>query len=417
MPRRSLLRAALGGGALLGAAPLFATAASAASDTRPAPDGRRAAAHRWIGAGPMKHVYDPSPSDADKRYLNDHCVIRDADGTWHLFAITGKTAPPGKVPDSAVEDNLAHATAPDLNGPWTTRPYALTTDPSYHGEDHLWAPHVVEHDGTYYMFYAAGAADPDDGWAINLATSTNLTDWTRDPDGPLFRHGLAARDPMVRRVGDQWVLYYTEVSDDNRHMVAARTSTDLRHWGDARAVYTDAVTADTVSVTESPFVVERDGWWYLFIGTRNGYVGTDVFASRDPLAFKLKDYAGHVPAHCAEVVRDGDDWWVTAAGWFEDGLNLAPLHWRDAPPLWHSPANPAAALDAAGDVRLFALAEDRSTLLSRGLDGDWEEFGTDLATVPTVGADKDGRLEVFALRSNGTAATRSQRADGSWGEW
>ncbi|MGH8794830.1 MAG: family 43 glycosylhydrolase, partial [Stackebrandtia sp.] len=360
--------------------------------------------------------YDPSPDGGPKRYLNDHCTIRAADGAWHLFSIIGDTAPPGQVPDSAVEDNIAHATAPDLNGPWTTQPHALTTDPNYHGEDHLWAPHVIEHDGVYYMFYSAGGAGGE-GWAVNLATSTDLSDWTRSQDGPLFRHGSAARDPMVLRVGDEWVMYYTEVDDARHHIVAARTSPNLYDWSEPRAVYTDAITDENVSVTESPFVVERDGWWYLFIGTRNGYVGADVFASQDPFAFRLEGYAGHVPAHCAEVVHDGENWWVTAAGWFQDGLHLGALEWRDAPPLWHSPANPAVALDVAGEVRLFALAADRSTLVTRSVESGWEEFGSGFATVPTIGVNADGRLTVFALRPDATAAVRSQQSDGSWQDW
>lgn len=91
---------------------------------------------------------------------------------------------PGEVPDSASEISFAHASAPDPHGPWTTHPDALTVDPSYHGEEHLWAPHVVEANGTFWMFYAAGGRD---GAAINLATSTDLFVWTRVPSGPLFR--------------------------------------------------------------------------------------------------------------------------------------------------------------------------------------------------------------------------------------
>lgn len=410
IPRRQLLRGVLAGGALIGGVPLLVSASANATA------GRREAGPRWLGAGPFQHVYDPSPDQDHKRYLNDHCTIKGPDDKWHLFSIIGDTAPAGQVPDSAVEDHIAHAIADRLDGPWESQPHVLTTDTSK-GEDHLWAPHVIEHDGTYYMFYSAGAPKGEP-WAINLATSKTLTDWERNEKNPLFRYGGAARDPMVLRIGDEWVMYYTEVDEQRHHIVAARTSKDLREgWSDARAVWTDAITDHTVSVTESPFVVERDGWWYLFIGTRNGYVGTDVFASRDPFAFTLDGYAGHIPAHCAEIVRDGEDWWVTAAGWFQDGLHLAPLHWRDTPPLWHSPRNPAAAVDVTGAVRLFALAADRSTLVTRTLESGWEEFGTGFATVPTIGGNEDGRLSVFALRPDASLAVRSQTGDGDWGEW
>ncbi|WLQ63645.1 family 43 glycosylhydrolase [Streptomyces glycanivorans] len=333
--RRSLLRGAAGALPLLGAGPAFA---ATASDDVPPP-------HR-VGAGPFTHVYDPSTSTGP-RYLNDHTLI-NARGRWHLFAIVGDSAPPGGSPDSAAETSFAHASAPGPHGPWTGHPDALVVDPSYFGEEHLWAPHVVEADGRFWMFYAAGGAS---GAAINLATSTDLFTWTREPSGPLFR-GIVARDPMVLRVGGEWVMYYTELSGPGgHHVVACRRSADLRNWGDPRVVFTDASTDATVSVTESPYVVERDGWYYLFIGPRNGYEGTDVLASRDPFGFGLAGSVGHVPGHAVEVVRDGETWYASAAGWFRNGLYMAPLSWRDTPTPWQSPDNPVAGLDVAAGSR------------------------------------------------------------------
>lgn len=404
MTRRTVL-AALGGTAV---APLLTGGPAAAQDTA-----------WWVGAGPFRHVYDPTPAGGPARYINDHTVVRAADGSWHLFGIVGDAAPPGQFPDGAREISFAHASAPDLAGPWTTLPDALTVDPSYFGEVHLWAPHVVEHAGTYHMFYAAGG----DGAAVNLATSTDLTTWTRLPSGPLFR-GLVARDPYVVRVGDRWVMYYCELAAwHGNHIVAYRTSTDLVHWSEPGTAFTDPATDDdSASVTESPFVVYRDGFWYLFVGPRNGYVGTDVFRSRDPLHFTVSDWAGHVPAHAAEVVADGDDWWVTGAGSFERGVYLAPLRWRSSPPPWQSPANPAVALDGAGRLHLFALDRtDHATLhcvLTASGSGTWQRFGPPSGAVPTVARQADGRLAVFALGVDGQdLTTRVQRADGSWDDW
>ncbi len=113
--------------------------------------------------------------------------------------------------------------------------------------------------------------------------------------------------------------------------MAYRRSTDLLHWSEPGIAFTDASTETTVSVTESPYVVERDGWYYLFIGPRNGYEGTDVLASRDPFRFDLSGWTGHVAGHAVEVVRDGEDWYASAAGWFRNGLYVAPLSWRTTP--------------------------------------------------------------------------------------
>ncbi|MEV8627264.1 family 43 glycosylhydrolase [Streptomyces sp. NPDC051079] len=407
--RRGLLRAtAVGALALPGLAP-----AVAAAGTIPP--------HRWIGAGPFTPVYDPS-TPGRRRYLNDHTLI-EADGRWHVFGIVGDSAAPGHSPDSAAETAFAHASAPGPYGPWTGHADALTLAPGYHGEEHLWAPHVIEADGTYWMFYAAGGKD---GAAINLATSPDLSTWTRLPSGPLFR-GRAARDPMVTRIGGRWVMYYTEVSaTDGRHLVCHRRSDDLVHWSEPAVAYADETTESTgVSVTESPFVLEQDGWYYLFIGPRVGYDGTDVLASPDPFRFTLDGYAGHVPGHAVEVVTDGTDRYASAAGWFADGLSLAPLQWRTTPPSWQSPDNPAVSLDVDGRLNVFALdGGDRSMLRRVQLDpaagtwSDWEQFGGPAGAVPTLGRDADGRLEVFSLAPGGVNLHhRVQRTDGTWSDW
>lgn len=407
MTRRSMLAATAG----LATVPLGPRQGAAAAADQPA---------EWVGAGAFQHVYDPTGPGEKPQYINDHTVVQAGDGTWHLFGITGYTPAPGSFPDSGGEIEFAHATAPALSGPWTRQPPALTVDPDYFGEQHLWAPHVIEHAGTYYMYYAAGGAD---GAAINLATSTDLFAWTRLPSGPLFR-GLVARDPCVVRVGDHWVMYYCEIADwHSHHIVAYRTSTDLVSWSGMGTVFTDPATDDdSPSVTESPFVVQHNGVWYLFIGPRNGYVGTDVFRGDDALHFGLSNWAGHVPAHAAEVVVDGTDWWVTGCGWFEQGVHLAPLHWQADPPPWQSAANPVAALDVNDELNLFALdASDHSIVYcvqSGDGWGDWKPFGPAAGSVPTLGRNADGRLEVFALGVGGADLThRVQNGDGSWGDW
>ncbi|MFF4182429.1 family 43 glycosylhydrolase [Streptomyces sp. NPDC001691] len=408
--RRRLLRAA-GAGALV--LPLPARTAAAATPTDVPP-------HLWVDAGPFTPVHDPS-TPGRPRYFNDHTLVR-TDTRWHLFSIVGDSAAPGEAPDSAAETAFAHASATDPHGPWTPHADALTVDPAYYGEQHLWAPHVIEADGTFFMFYAAGGSG---GAAINLATSTDLFTWTRVASGPLFR-GTAARDPMVVRIGAEWIMYYTELGADGQHLVCWRRSADLLHWSAPGTAFADDSTAAMgVSVTESPYVVERDGWYYLFIGPRGGYEGTDVLASRDPFRFTLDGYAGHVPGHAVEVVTDGQDRYASAAGWFRHGLLLAPLLWQDAPPVWQSPDSVVAALDVQDRLTVFALdAADRSMLVRVQLDavGDtwspWERFGGPAGAVPTLGRDTDGRLEVFSLAPGGAHLHhRVQRPDGGWYDW
>ena len=183
-------------------------------------------------------------------FASSSTIFRDHAGTWHLIGITHAE------PMAPFEEvSLAHATAPELHGPWTKQPFALTADSAW-SETQLWAPHVVHHDGTYWMYYCAGGPGPTE-YRIHLATSEDAWTWTRHPANPLVVDGYEARDPMVCRVDDRWVLYYTATTepDGGHHVVAAAESDDLVHWSGRHLVYTDPMEGTMAGPTESPFVL------------------------------------------------------------------------------------------------------------------------------------------------------------------
>jgi beta-fructofuranosidase len=280
-----------------------------------------------VSMGPRHRILDPSAGEARPWYVNDHCFVRHTDGTWHLFGITHP-----EPADPLNEVLFAHATSPRLHRPgWRTLPPALAADPVEAKEQHVWAPHVVRHDGLYHMVYCAGDVDHA-RYRIHLATSRDLTTWTRHPRNPLFADGYDARDPCLLRHGERWLLYYTATSTPTggNHVVKVRTSDDLLAWSEATVAYRDPARGTFGGPTESPYVLERGGAWYLFIGPRGGYVGTDVYRSLDPLNFAPEDKVGFLDAHAAEVVRDEEgSWWVSHAGWGQGGVWLAPLYWAD----------------------------------------------------------------------------------------
>lgn len=281
-----------------------------------------------VECGEFVKIYDPSVGEEEKWYINDHCFIYGADNTWHLFGITRQE------PARPLEEiNFAHATAKTLlQQLWGKRPFALTvaTEPPWN-EVHLWAPHVIRHEGTYYMYYCAGGRDHTK-YKIHLAISQDLKTWTRHPKNPMVVDGFDARDPFVLRVGDRWAMYYTANSSPDRgnHVVACVMSDDLLTWGNRRFVFTDPAVGTYGGPTESPFVVRRGDRFYLFIGPRQGYDGTDVFVSDDPFQWKIDSKVGHLKAHAAEVVRDGKGkWYISRCGWGRGGVYLAPLTWKD----------------------------------------------------------------------------------------
>ncbi len=284
-----------------------------------------------VKAGDFVKIYDPSVGENAKWYINDHCFMYGNDGLWHVFGITHR-----EPADPMHEIHFAHATAKTLlEQPWDKRPFALSVAAKLWNEIHLWAPHVIQHQGMYYMFYCAGDQDHTK-YKIHLATSTDLRKWTRQKGNPMVVDGFDARDPYVTRLGNQWLMYYTATSKPSggNHIVACVVSDDLVHWGKRRVVFTDPSKGKWGGPTESPFVVRRGNSWYLFIGPRDGrkgvYNGTDVFVSNDPFHWCSEDRVGHIASHAAEVVRDLDGkWYVSRCGWGEGGVYLAPLVWSD----------------------------------------------------------------------------------------
>ncbi|TDV56178.1 VCBS repeat protein [Actinophytocola oryzae] len=361
-----------------------------------------------VSAGQFVRVYDPSVGETQQWYYNDHTLVRDVvTGTWHVFAITH--AEPQNPLD---EKSFGHATAPSPSGPWTKRPFALTANPAA-GESHIWAPYVLYDNGLYYMYYAAGTPDHA-AYRMHLATSTDLTTWTRSPANPLFADGFDARDPMVTRVGPQWVMYYTANStpQGGNHQVAYRTSVDLVHWSAKQVAFQHPASGTSGGPTESPFVVFRDGWWYLSVCCEQGYKDTRVYRSRDPFHFTVNDLAGRVDAHAAEIVTEPSGaTWVTGAGWNQGGLYLAPLSVNPAQTNVFLGSSADFDGDGRDDVVTFTLdpLADVYVALSSGAgftgtSAKWHDFFALSGETPLTGDfDGDGRDDVVTFTHGASA--------------
>lgn len=179
--------------------------------------------------------------------------------------------------------------------------------------------------------------------------SADCVTWTRHPANPLIIDGFEARDPMVLRVEDRWVMYYTATLEPGGgpFIVAAAESTDLLHWKGRHVVYRDEMSGTMAGPTESPFVIHRHGRFLLMIGpdwdgivrsfTERGdydprcYRRTRVIASDNPFDFRIQDLVATISSHAAELIVDADgSEWVSHCGWGQGGVHLAPFEWRRA---------------------------------------------------------------------------------------
>ena len=268
-------------------------------------------------------VFDSAPS-----YVNDHTFVKGPDGSWNLFGIYHD-----EPADPEHESEFVHAVhaSGDPSG-WQTNsftvdaqgPIALREDSAL-GETHLWAPHVVWSGHDYVMVYQSGGTD-DDHAAIRLARSPDLVNWRRT--GELFTDFCVARDPMLKRVGALWALYYTRCDDpaSRRSGVAYRTSSDLRRWSAPAMALVLAATPSVFNsgYTESPFVFEKNGWFYLSVTSYPvDYRATFVFRSRSPFQFSDTPIA-RLAAHAAEWLEDREgQLFMSSAGWGQGGVWLS----------------------------------------------------------------------------------------------
>lgn len=278
-----------------------------------------------VSAGRFRKIYDPSIGEKEAWYINDHTLIQDVNGLWHMIGITHPE--PAAPFDERV---FAHATASDPWGPWTKQPHVLAYDPSQ-GETQVWAPHALRHQDRYWIFYCGGGATPQK-YRIQLAMSDDLRSFARSPFNPMMIDGYEARDPMVVEIRGRWVMYYTATTtrDGGNHTVEALESRDLINWSNKREVFRSSVVGTGGGPTESPFVVVRGRKYYLFVCTNTPYLDTAVYVSRDPFHWEEKNRVGQIRAHAAEVVHTPDGrWLITSAGWGTGGLYMADLHWHE----------------------------------------------------------------------------------------
>ena len=288
-----------------------------------------------ISVGDFELIYDPSVGEAERWYINDHTFFRDHTGTWHLIGITH--AEPMAPFD---EVHLAHATAPDAARPVDEAAVRA------HRRSRLRARRTCGHRTSCTTTAPTGcstapAAPTKTEYRIHLATSDDAWTWTRHPANPLIVDGFEARDPMVQRVGDRWVLYYTATSEPagGHHVVVAAESDDLVHWSGRHIVYTDPMEGTDgrphrVAVrvrARRPLVPAHRPRLGRRSSARSRETGRYDLARLPPHARARErrpartstspTRSATIDAHAAEVVVDEHgDWWVTHCGWGQGGV-------------------------------------------------------------------------------------------------
>ena len=280
--------------------------------------------------GTKHRILDASPPAGTVRhheatwYINDHAFIQDRSDQWHIFGIWHPE--PANPLD---ETFFLHASSPSLERPqWVFHPPVIQAR-IHLGETHVWAPHVVFHEDLYWMFYCGGTVDHH-AYRICYATSRDLFTWDRPDENILFEDGYDARDPMLLRTVDGWLMFYTrtETPSGGHHQVAVRESSDLLHWSAPQVAYQSQKSGTYGGPTESPFVVPVDSGYLLFVCDAEAYDRTLVYFSTTPLSFcDSHRLSIDLDEHCAEVIPTlvSGEYWISGAGWGHGGVSLRRL--------------------------------------------------------------------------------------------
>jgi predicted GH43/DUF377 family glycosyl hydrolase len=205
-------------------------------------------------------------------YIADFCIVRK-DELYHLFHIHGERGG-GWIGAS----DFGHAISRDLFS-WTPCPSVVPAGPlGSWDEFQVWAPHIVEKDGLYYMFYTG--VDDRINQKIGLATSADLFRWKKVSSNPVLGPGpwsdrergerVACRDAMVfeDRANRRYLMYYTATMKDGRACIGLAQSHDLIRWTDMEPTYVEEDRG--YNRLESAYLCEHDGKYYLFYSGKGG---------------------------------------------------------------------------------------------------------------------------------------------------
>lgn len=239
--------------------------------------------------------------------IGDYCVVEGING-WHLFHLYREyRADDADIHPQAsrgINRVIGHAFSADLIT-WETKRPVISIDPNRPFENlMLFAPSIIQHQDTWYMFYTGvshkssnndqiksttpiQAGHYSDGQqSICVARSKDLYNWERHLPGPVinvrdtqrfqwsFASNKDCRDPFIMRYEKGFLLYYTSFDtadpydrDKGNPVIAAAYSEDLEHWQDMGSVLNYRVWDKTKSLwspLESPSVFYHNEQYYLF---------------------------------------------------------------------------------------------------------------------------------------------------------
>jgi hypothetical protein len=261
--------------------------------------------------------------DPVRQQVVDHGFFQAGDGSWQCWACIRGTAV-GRI--------LYGWQGESLTGPMFESTGIVVRADSAYGEqvqpeEKIQAPFFMRSDTGYYCFYNSNGLRvmfSKDGChfrKIGFNEGSNL----------VFEQ--SGRDVMVLEDGGTYYAYsaVSTVTRDNwpGGFIVVRTSPDLRRWSDYTIVSAGGIAGNGPVSAESPFVLKRNGLYYLFRSssiTGRCY----VYASDTPYHFGINDDSKLVtvlPVRAPEIVFDRGIWYISDLADFSC-IRLCRLVWK-----------------------------------------------------------------------------------------
>jgi predicted GH43/DUF377 family glycosyl hydrolase len=186
-------------------------------------------------------------------------------GTYHAYPAPGYEEGPACI-GLCYSRDLLH---------WELTPPVLRSEEGAEWErGGLYKSWLVEHNGTYYLFYNA---KNQTHWPwheqTGVACSTDLEHWVRHPLSPVLRNGPAgalddtfASDPVVLRHNGHWLMFYFGLCSDGHARDSVACSDDLLNWTKSGQALIDIGAPGSIDAQHAhkPGMISKDGRLYHF---------------------------------------------------------------------------------------------------------------------------------------------------------
>ena len=288
-----------------------------------------------------------------KTLYSDFTLIRDKLDRWHCigtFGVGSDGIGNGYAPSDGYA--LFHAVGDSLSIPMRHVDKIACQIPSK--EAVMWAPGAMwNRDKSiaflyYFHFFVKPEDKPESCVRLLTSSSPDLGVWRPCSNRELAEGNMVFREKDDRdfcvfwdeRLGTYLMYYCSSLAPGPR----VRTSNDLVHWSEPVTVLRASPT-DPHGYGESPFVLYRDGYYYLWVSGID-YSHTHLYISEDPFNFgdAIANSIEETPGHALECVSDhGKDYMAcsmvstvpsaTPAAHDLDGILIQPMRWDTPDPV------------------------------------------------------------------------------------